>query len=222
MADSFFDGAPRIDQNINNFVDQTEQSLGFLKDCFEATCANWSDTSTATLAVDNLDADPTFNDVVKHYSKVSFTATEFITVSDLNPDGLYRLTVRSYSLGSYPRIRFNGDSGSNYTYSRQYSGQISGSTVHDKVVNESGSFVYLVDSVTSGTVVLETIFGTVPGDTNSIIANTKLSVYSSGTYYLEITSVGYYAGSGEMGSILLYLAYPSYKASVTGAIERMA
>jgi len=222
MADSFFDGVPRIGQNINTLVDQTEQSLGFLKDCFEATCANWSDTSTATLAVDKLDADPTFNDVVKHYSKISSTATEFITVSDLNPDGLYRLTVKSYSLGFYPRIRFNSDSGSNYTYSRQYSGQINNSTVHDKEVNESGTSLYLVGFVTSGTVILETIFGTVPGDTNSIIANTRVSVYSSENVYLEITSVGYYAGAAEMESILLYLAYPSYKASVTGAIERMA
>jgi len=49
IADAFTDDVPAVANQISDDIDKIEQSLGFLKDCFEALCSGWSDSSAASL-----------------------------------------------------------------------------------------------------------------------------------------------------------------------------
>lgn len=51
MADVFTDDVPAAANQISADLSSMEQSLGFLKDCFEAICNGWSDSSAASLEV---------------------------------------------------------------------------------------------------------------------------------------------------------------------------
>ncbi len=55
MADAFQDGKPTLSQTFAQMVDAIEQSLGFLKDCFQYTFSTWADNDAASL--DTLTAD---------------------------------------------------------------------------------------------------------------------------------------------------------------------
>jgi len=49
MADAFTDDVPAAAHQIAADLEDMEESLGFLKDCFEALCSGWSDTSASSL-----------------------------------------------------------------------------------------------------------------------------------------------------------------------------
>ena len=49
MADTFSDDIPAVANQIADDLERMKKSLGFLKDCFEALCSGWSDSSAASL-----------------------------------------------------------------------------------------------------------------------------------------------------------------------------
>lgn len=57
MVDAFQDGKPTLSQTFAQMTDAIEQSLGFLKDCFQYISTTWADndaTSLNTLTVDTI------------------------------------------------------------------------------------------------------------------------------------------------------------------------
>ena len=220
MADQFYDDVPAIANEITADVDQIEKSLGYLKDCFQAVTNGWSDSETTDLAVNLLDADPTFNDVTKHYEAITFTdpATS-VTVSSLDANGLYRINLKLYGTGIGVGLRFNADSGANYTWSCQHSGQIANVTVHTSTVGEGETQIRCFPSVLTGTITAEILFGTSPADSSDAIVNIKASCYSSATDYYEASAIGYYQSAVEVSTVTI-LAQAA--ADGTGVIERVA
>jgi len=57
MADQHNPNIPALGNNIADDVVDIKENLEFHKDCFEAICSGWSNSSAASLAVDNLAAD---------------------------------------------------------------------------------------------------------------------------------------------------------------------
>jgi hypothetical protein len=54
MADQFNDSIPAVTNQITEDVADIAESLGFLKDCFEATCTGWNNADASGLKVDQL------------------------------------------------------------------------------------------------------------------------------------------------------------------------
>jgi hypothetical protein len=54
MADQFNDSIPAVTNQITEDVADIAESLGFLKDCFEATCTGWNNADASGLKVDVL------------------------------------------------------------------------------------------------------------------------------------------------------------------------
>ena len=220
MADQFYDDVPAIANEITTDVDQIEKSLGYLKDCFQAVTNGWSDSETTDLAVNLLDADPTFNDVTKHYEAITFTdpATS-VTVSSLDANGLYRINLKLYGTSIGVGLRFNADSGANYTWSYQYSGQVANVTAHASAVGEGQTFVRGYPFVVTGSIISEIIFGTSPADSSDVIVNIKSSGYASATDYYESSIIGYYQSAVEVSTVTIL---SQAAADGTGVIERVA
>lgn len=54
MADQFNDSIPAVTNQITEDVADISETLGFLKDCFEAVCTGWSNADASGLKVDVL------------------------------------------------------------------------------------------------------------------------------------------------------------------------
>ena len=119
MADSFTDDAPAIANQISEDLENIEMSLGFLKDCFQALCSDWSDTDATGLQVKALQAQniwlpadkwtPTTtngcatlattelatNDIMLEYLAFDKATQEHATVSILMPEGWNLGTIKA-------------------------------------------------------------------------------------------------------------------------------
>lgn len=219
MADQFYDDIPAIANQVATDVSKIEQSLGYLKDCFQALTNGWSDTTTASLGVNLLDADPTFNDVVKHYEAITFTASTSETIASLDIAGLYRISLRLYGTGIGVALRFNADSGANYAWSYQYSGQLSNATTHTNAIGEGQTSARCYPFTITGTILADILFSTNPQDASDVIVNGRASGYASATDYYESSSIGYYESAVSVTSVTILT---QAAATGTGVIERIA
>jgi hypothetical protein len=218
MTNKFTDDIPAIGNSIVSDYDLMQRSLGYLKNSFQAICNDWGDTG-ADLKVNNVYSDSTFNDVTKHYEKITFNSSLTESVTSLDENGLYRINLVLYSTLLLPVIQFNSDTDTNYTYGYQYSGQITNTDSHTSAQAEGESGIILSVSAVSGFAIMDIIFGSEPGNTDNTILNSKFGAYQSATEYHETSVVGFYAGSSALTSVTITIGAA---ATGTGAIERIA
>jgi hypothetical protein len=216
MADEFYDDIPAIGNQVVQDVDKIEKSLGYLKDSFEAICTGWSDTSTTDLHVNDVDADPVFGDVTKHYEAISFSSDTEATVTGLNAAGIYRATLRLHG-GTKIGLRFNEDDGSNYDYHYHYSGKIANVSSHTTASGSGGTHVVCTPTL-AVYFVTEIIFGTSPSDTTFVVSNIKTSGFSDNQNFYQASAMGFYNGASSMTSVTFLTIAAS---DGTGAIERI-
>jgi len=57
MVDQFHDDIPVVTNQVAADIEDIEEMLGFLKDCFQNFCTGWSDTSAASLYPDEIASD---------------------------------------------------------------------------------------------------------------------------------------------------------------------
>jgi len=119
MADTFTDDAPAIANQISADLESIETSLGFLKDCFQAICSDWSDTDATGLQVKALQAqniwlpahqwkptstagcaalantELTTNDIQLEYLAFDHTTQEHATISRVMPEGWDLGTIKA-------------------------------------------------------------------------------------------------------------------------------
>ena len=219
MANVFTDDIPAIADEISTDYNLIRSNLGFLKDSFQAICNNWGDDG-AELKTSYIYSDPVFGDVTKHYEKIEFSLSTSESVTSLNADGLYRINLWGYlSTTATITIRFNSDSGANYTYGYQFSGQLSNTGQHSSTTSEGATSIAVLPLTSTGIFVTDIIFGSSPANTDNTILNAKTSAYTSGTQYYEASVIGYYGGSSALTSVQII---SSSSLIGTGAIERIA
>lgn len=219
MADKHNENIPAVANTIVADVPKIKENLEFHKDCFEAIATGWSNTVATGLHVNDLDATVVRNSVTSHVQAVAYTAEKTKTVSDLNADGIYRITCRLVSASaSSLALRFNADTAGNYTwiYNYLYDGD-SASTGYTYQTAQSSIILGL--SVYSTINILEMVVGSVPGSTENILVSFKHSGYGATPYLITSEGTGYYYGTSAMTSLTLLCAQ-----NLTGTmhVERIA
>lgn len=216
MADEFYDDVPAIGNQVVQDVDKIEKSLGYLKDSFQAVCTGWSDTTTTDLHVNDVDADPVFGDVTKHYEAITFSTSSQETVTGLEKTGIYRATLRLYG-GTTVGVRFNADSGANYDYHYHYSGKVVDVASHT-VASGSGQTYIVCAPTMSVHFVTEIIFGASPSDTTVVVVNAQTSGFATNQNFYQASATGWYDGASDLTSVTFLTIANS---NGTGTIERI-
>lgn len=216
MADAFYDDIPAIGNQVVQDVDKIEKTLGYIKDSFQAVCTGWSDTTTTDLHVNDVDADPVFGDVTKHYEAITFSTSDEETVTSLVSTGIYRVTLRLYG-GTTIRVRFNEDTGANYDYHYHYSGKVSNSASHT-VATGSGQTYIVCAPTMSVHFVTEIIFGSSPSDSTVVVMNSQTSGFATNQDFYQSSATGWYDGASSLTSVTILTASNS---DGTGTIERI-
>jgi len=202
MADQFHDSTPAVGNTVAADIPDIAESLGFIKDCFQELCANWSNTDSSALTLD------------KHYAQTkSPSASSGETISSLTADYFYRLVfILSFSTDAGLYLRFGNsggvDSGSNYDYT----------VIEDDTErNGSGTTTIQLNGNQTDDYVQGTIdFISVPSDDTKIIGKSHITMFeATGDTHTVCTGGFSYEGGSTVDRVQLY---PS-TGTMTGSIR---
>ena len=104
MADQFNDSIPAVTNQITEDVADIAETLGFLKDCFEAVCTGWSNSDASGLKVDQLADAVTRTSVLQGGDVTAAIWRKIVNIGDWNMDSTQQVAV-AHGIADFKKIR---------------------------------------------------------------------------------------------------------------------